>query len=79
MGGQYEVQLVLRQQQAVEWPTFRLPLDLVLRGANGTEELHRIDAVSRTDTFRIRTMAPVSSLAIDPNEWVLKTLQLRSP
>ncbi|MBI4520504.1 MAG: M1 family metallopeptidase [Gemmatimonadetes bacterium] len=79
LGGQYEVQLVLRQQQAVEWPTFRLPLDLVLRGANGTEELHRIDAVSRTDTFRIRTMAPVSSLAIDPNEWVLKTLQLRSP
>lgn len=74
-----EVELVLRQLQPPGWPTFRLPLEVDLYGVDGRIARHRLELTERADTFRFHAPRPVTRVEIDPDERVLKTLEIRGP
>lgn len=74
--GGREVEVRIRQRQPASWPTFRLPLELALRGPDGRWERHRVELSTRADSFRLRAAGAVSDLQVDPRGWVLQTAEV---
>jgi len=68
--------LRLRVRQTQKGATFRMPLDVELR-AGGETRRQTIEVGERDSTFDFKLAAKPTSVALDPDEWVLKTLTLR--
>ena len=66
-----ELLLTVNQTQPPEWPVFRLPMDVEVRGANGPVR-ERIVVDARSQTFRIPVSGPPDAVVLDPDGWVLK-------
>lgn len=71
-----EVVLTVAQTQSPEWPTFRLPMAVDVRGPAGTRR-HRVVVESRSQVFRFPAAAPAgqgvpTEVVLDPGGWVLK-------
>jgi hypothetical protein len=64
------VYLELDQVQASQ-PLFEMPVRVVVTTSAGTEH-HVVADDERRDQFAIRTNAPATSVAIDPDEWILR-------
>ncbi|HEX7312537.1 MAG TPA: M1 family aminopeptidase [Pyrinomonadaceae bacterium] len=68
--------LTLRVKQTQPGALFRMPLDVEF--SNGDDTQRKVVEVSgREQTFDFELKARPQSVAIDPDEWVLKTLTLR--
>ncbi len=68
--------LTLTVKQAQAGALFRMPLDVEFK--NGDDAQREVVEVSgREQTFDFKLKAKPQSVAIDPDEWVLKTLKLR--
>jgi aminopeptidase N len=68
--------LRLRVRQTQKGAPFRMPLDVELR-AGGEARRMKIDVNERESAFDLKLDAKPDSVALDPDEWVLKTLTLR--
>ncbi|HWQ33322.1 MAG TPA: M1 family aminopeptidase [Blastocatellia bacterium] len=69
-------QLRLRVTQRQEQALFRMPLDLEIRtGSRPQREIIQLSEREQTFTFKLN--ARPQSIALDPDEWVLKVLTLR--
>ena len=83
-----EIVLSVAQVQPSEWPTFRLPMEVEVRGPAGVRR-HSVVVESRSQTFRLPVVAPgdegapaggvasageagPSEVVLDPGGWVLK-------
>jgi aminopeptidase N len=69
-----EVVITLRQVQAPSWPTFRLPMELEIQGADGTTTRHRVELSARSQEVRIPAPAAPTAVVADPDGWVLKRM-----
>ena len=64
--------LAVRQIQPVEWPTFRIPMEVALVGPGG-EIRREIEVLTRVDRFLIEDLdARPTEVILDPDGWVLK-------
>jgi aminopeptidase N len=68
--------LRLRVRQTQKGAPFRMPLDVELR-VGGETRRQTIEVTERDSTFDFKLGARPDSVALDPDEWVLKTLTLR--
>jgi aminopeptidase N len=68
--------LRLRVRQTQKGAPFRMPLDLELR-VGGEARRMTVDVKERDSSFDFKLDAKPDSVALDPDEWVLKTLALR--
>jgi aminopeptidase N len=68
-------QLHLHIIQKQSGPTFRMPLDVYIRSASA-ERREVIEVIERKQTFTFKLDGKPQSVAIDPDEWVLKVLTL---
>lgn len=71
-----EVVLSIAQTQPSEWPAFRLPMDVEVRG-QASARRHRIVVESRSQVFRLPAAGSVgeggpTEVVLDPDGWVLK-------
>lgn len=83
-----EIVLSVSQVQPSEWPTFRLPMEVEVRGPAGVRR-HRVVVESRSQTFRLPLVVPdgegapagvgastrevgPTEIVLDPGGWVLK-------
>ena len=66
-----ELVLTITQTQLAEWPAFRLPMDVELRGLDGVAR-DRIELTSREQTFTIAVSGHPDAVLLDPDGWVLK-------
>lgn len=75
-----EVVLSIAQVQPSEWPEFRLPMEVEVRGPAGARR-HRIVVESRSQVFRLPLVESVgesvgeggpTEVVLDPGGWVLK-------
>ena len=75
-----EVVLSIAQVQPSEWPAFRLPMEVEVRGPAGARR-HRIVVESRSQVFRLPLVESVgesvgeggpTEVVLDPGGWVLK-------
>jgi aminopeptidase N len=73
-GSSKRLRLRVRQTQA--GALFRMPLDLELK-AGGAVRRETVEVSAREETFDFALDARPDSVALDPGEWVLKTLTLR--
>jgi aminopeptidase N len=67
------VEIRIRQVQTSG--LFDMPLNMVL-SSGGRKENHRIRIKNREHKFRIPLLSPPSSIELDPDGWVLKTLSV---
>ena len=63
----------IRVSQAQQTGLFDMPLELILLHGS-RQETHRIRIKDRDSVFRIPAPAPPSSVEIDPDGWVLKSV-----
>lgn len=68
--------LRLRVRQTQKGAPFRMPLDLELRVGGETRRM-KLDVNERESAFDFKLGAKPDAVALDPDEWVLKTLTLR--
>ena len=64
-----QIQIELAQAQA--GPAFRLPMEIGIAGPKGTLRIERIELGQATGRFTIASDSEPSSVALDPNTWVL--------
>ncbi len=65
-----EAVVTVRQTQQMDWPAFRLPLDIEFEvGANA--ERRRVEVTEREHVFRIQLEAAPSSTTLDPDGFLL--------
>ncbi|HZB46646.1 MAG TPA: M1 family metallopeptidase [Pyrinomonadaceae bacterium] len=69
------LRLLVRQTQA--GAPFRMPLDVEFRGGEGAPRRETVEVGGREQTFDFKLDAKPQSVALDPDEWVLKVLTLR--
>lgn len=65
------VLLGVRQTQSEEWPAFRLPMDVEIRGPEGVAT-ERIEVAAREQTFIVPVSRRPDAVVLDPEGWVLK-------
>ncbi|MFW6090202.1 MAG: M1 family metallopeptidase, partial [Gemmatimonadota bacterium] len=63
--------VTIEQVQSADWPTFRLPLEIELRDADGRTERREIWMEGRREILRFPSIAEVSELRVDPQGKVL--------
>ena len=68
--------LRLRVRQTQKGATFRMPLDVEFRTGDAARR-ETVEVNARDETFDFKLDARPRAVAIDPDEWVLKTLTLR--
>jgi aminopeptidase N len=66
-----ETVVTVRQTQEAGWPTFRLPLTLEVRSAQGGAVRHEVEVTGRSQTFRFAAPGPSTGVVTDPDGWVL--------
>ncbi|HEX8559365.1 MAG TPA: M1 family aminopeptidase [Pyrinomonadaceae bacterium] len=70
--------LRLRVRQTQAGPAFRLPLDVEFADADGgAPRRETVEVAGRDQTFDFKLERRPPAVALDPDEWVLKTLTLR--
>ena len=68
-----ELVLTVAQMQSLDWPTFRVPMDVEIVGATAHgARRERIEVRERVQTFRFPVDAPPEAVVLDPDGWVLK-------
>lgn len=68
----------IRQTQPAEWPTFTFPLWFEAELEDGRVQKYIVVIKDRSRSFSYDVPGPVRALRIDPDGWLLKTLELRS-
>ena len=68
--------LRLRVRQTQKGAEFRMPLDVELRAGGDTRRM-KIDVNEREESFDFKLDAKPASVALDPEDWVLKTATVR--
>jgi aminopeptidase N len=68
--------LTLKVRQTQAGALFRMPLDVEFKNGDGPRR-EVVEVSGREQTFDFKLKAKPQSVAIDPDEWVLKTLKLR--
>jgi aminopeptidase N len=68
--------LRLRVRQTQKGAQFRMPLDVELKTGDKARR-ETIEVTGREQTFNFKLEAKPNAVALDPDEWVLKTLTLR--
>ena len=63
--------LTVTQTQSADWPTFHLPMEVEIRGADGMSR-ERIEVTRRSQTFTIPVAGRPEEVVLDPDGWVLK-------
>ncbi|MFQ5678258.1 MAG: M1 family metallopeptidase [Gemmatimonadota bacterium] len=61
------VEVEVRQVQPADWPTFRLPLVVELRGATGRAMRRTLPVHGRSERFPVSVPFPVTELHVDPD------------
>ena len=69
------VRLRVRQTQA--GATFRMPLEVEFRDGDGVSRRETVEVDAREETFDFKLERRPRAVALDPDEWVLKTLTMR--
>lgn len=69
--------LRLRVRQTQSGTPFRTPLDVEFRDGTAAARRETIEVSGREQTFDFKLERRPASVALDPDEWVLKTLTLR--
>ena len=69
-------QLHLQITQKQSWTIFRMPLDVEIKFPETTRR-EVVEVSEKSQTFVFKLDAKPQSLTIDPDEWVLKVLNLR--
>lgn len=72
--GAREVVVTVRQEQDGAWPTFRLPMELELVGADGERQRHPVQLAERVTELRFPAAAAARDVVLDPHGWVLKRM-----
>ena len=65
-----EAVVTVRQTQQMDWPAFRLPLDIEFE-VGGNAERRRVEVTEREHVFRIQLEAAPSSTTLDPDGFLL--------
>ena len=66
------VDLVIRQTQPAEWPTYRLPMEVEVRSGDRTTR-ETIEVDGRETRIRLRRVGEEpDAVVLDPDGWVLK-------
>ena len=65
-----EAVVTVRQTQQMDWPVFRLPLDIEFE-VGGNAERRRVEVTGREDVFRIQLAAAPSDTTLDPDGFLL--------
>ncbi len=65
-----EAVVTVRQTQQMDWPVFRLPLDIEFE-VDGNAERRRVEVTGREDVFRIQLDAAPSETTLDPDGFLL--------
>jgi aminopeptidase N len=65
-----QAEITIEQTQPAGWPTFRLPMDIVIATALGPER-RSIEVRSRRETFRFPLAAAATAVRLDPDGWLL--------
>ena len=65
-----EAVVTVRQTQQMDWPVFRLPLDIEFE-VGGNAERRRVEVTGREDVFRIQLDAAPSDTTLDPDGFLL--------
>ena len=63
--------LTVTQTQSADWPTFHLPMEVEIRGADGMSR-ESIEVTRRSQTFTIPVAGRPEEVVLDPDGWVLK-------
>jgi len=74
--GGYDVWLTLRQQQT-QGPIFKMPIDVRITTALGAQTFVAWDSL-QTQTFAFHTDSAPTALALDPDIWIIRTIQSMS-
>jgi len=74
---QAAMELILQIEQTQSQTVFRLPLDVEFRIDNSLQR-KTIDLNERRQSFTFKLPSRPQSVALDPDEWVLKVLRLRA-
>jgi len=69
-------ELSLRITQRQEKTVFRMPIEVEIKAGN-VKKRKRIEVAEREQSFRFKVYSRPTSVAIDPDEWVLKVLTVR--
>ena len=69
-----EAVVVVEQVQKAQWPSFRFPLELAIT-AGGAETRQRVQVTGRQSTFRFRLLTAPTAVRVDPDGWLLHTVQ----
>ena len=66
-----DMEITIRQVQSADWPTFRVPLELLVEA--GGRSIHREVVVSERETRILveGVTGPATSVVLDPDHWVL--------
>ncbi len=75
-GGGYDVMLTLRQRQTLG-PIFKMPIDVRITTALGPQTFVAWDSL-QTQTFTFHTDSAPTALALDPDIWIIRTIQSMS-
>jgi hypothetical protein len=62
--------VVLTQVQNVDWPRFRVPLDVELVWAGGSRR-ERLDIVNAREVYTFRAPGPLTRVTLDPDRRLL--------
>ncbi len=68
---------VVRQTQDGAWPTFRIPTVLLVTLEDGRKVSRDVVLEARAETLRVSVPALPSAVTLDPDDRILKTLQVR--
>ncbi|MDH3269774.1 MAG: M1 family metallopeptidase [Gemmatimonadota bacterium] len=66
------IDVTVRQVQASEWPTFQMPMEILVV-TNSGQIVRDVDVLTRTTAFRIDGLSErPTQVVLDPDGWVLK-------
>jgi hypothetical protein len=68
--GPYRVHLTVAQQQAPEYPTYTMPIDVRVHHADGSEDFVVVDSL-RLQEFELTVAGAPTAVELDPDRWVL--------
>jgi len=71
----YDATVKIEQVQSVDWPIFKMPIDIVIDTESGTESFVVIDSLA-SQTFTLSVSDLPLDLRMDPEHWIIRGLEL---
>ena len=70
----HEVVVEVAQTQSAQWPRFRLPTQLLVRGSWG-ERRQDVELSGPRTTVRVAAPGPADAVTVDPDGWILAVVE----